>query len=80
MYYVYVLKSEKDGKLYTGQTDNIARRLSEHNSGKVRSTASRRKFVLVHSEVFSTRSQARWREKYLKTPWGKKQLKSSLNK
>jgi putative endonuclease len=79
MYYVYVLKSEQDGKFYTGHTDNIDRRLSEHNSGKVRSTASRKPFILVHSEIFPTRSEARWRERCLKTAWGKKQLKSSLN-
>ena len=78
-YYVYVLKSEKDGKLYTGHTDNLGRRLFEHNSGKVKSTAPRKPFVLVHSEEFLTRSEARLRERFLKTAWGKKKLKSSLN-
>ena len=79
MYCLYVLKSQLDGKLYTGHTDNLERRLSEHNSGKVKSTRARRPFVLVYSEKFSTRSEARWRERYLKTAWGKKQIKSSLS-
>jgi putative endonuclease len=79
MYYVYVLKSEKDSKLYIGHTDNLDRRLSEHNSGKVRSTSARKPFILIRTEKFPTRSEARWRERHLKTAWGKKQLKSSLS-
>ena len=78
MYYVYILKSKKDGNLYTGHTDNLDRRLSEHNSGKVKSTAGRRPFELVHIEEFESRPQARWREQYLKTASGKKILRRSL--
>ncbi|NQT75308.1 MAG: GIY-YIG nuclease family protein [Candidatus Omnitrophica bacterium] len=79
MYYVYVLKSKKDNNLYTGHTENIEKRIKEHNSGKVRSTSKRRPFVLVYKESFNTRSQARWHERNFKTAWGKKQLKSFLN-
>jgi len=78
MYYVYILKSQKDNKLYTGHTQDFEKRLAEHNSGKVKSTCSRRPFRLVHLETFDTRSKARWREKFFKTAWGKKKLKSSL--
>lgn len=79
MYYVYILKSKKDGKLYTGHTEDLKKRLAEHNSGKVRSTALRRPFILVYSEAFPTRSEARWRERHLKTAWGKKKIQCSLN-
>ena len=79
MYYTYVLRSMKDGKLYTGHTEDLERRIAEHNRGKVKSTASRVPFVLVYSETFSTRSEARWYERYLKTASGKKKLKCSLN-
>ena len=79
MYYTYVLRSKKDGNLYIGHTDNLARRLGEHNSGKVRSTSSRGPFDIVHTETFDTRSDARWRERYLKTASGKGKLKRSLN-
>jgi putative endonuclease len=72
MYYVYVLRSKKDNKLYTGQTQDIRKRLLEHNSGKVKSTSHRRPFILVHLEEFPSRSAARWRERFLKTAWGKK--------
>ena len=78
MYHVYVLKSKKDNNLYTGHTENIEKRIKEHNIGKVRSTSKRGPFVLVYKESFNTRSQARWRERNLKTAWGKKQLKSFL--
>ncbi|MCF8107566.1 MAG: GIY-YIG nuclease family protein [Desulfohalobiaceae bacterium] len=41
MYYVYVLISLKDGKFYTGSTDDLKRRMNEHSSGKVVSTSKR---------------------------------------
>lgn len=78
-YCIYVLRSEKDGNLYTGQTNNLERRLKEHRSGKVKSTKNRRPFILVHVEKFRTREEARWRERELKTAWGKKKLKEILN-
>jgi putative endonuclease len=74
---VYVLRSAKDGRLYTGVTSNLGRRLSEHNSGKVRSTASRRPLVLVYCERFECKEDARARERYFKTPEGGK-LKQRL--
>lgn len=52
MYYVYVLKSIKDGKLYTRKTSNLKRRIREHNSGKVISTKARRPLELVFYEAF----------------------------
>ncbi|NQT28776.1 MAG: GIY-YIG nuclease family protein [Candidatus Omnitrophica bacterium] len=78
MYYVYVLQSTKDKNLYTGHTGNIEERLLRHNSGSVKSTACRRPFVLIHKEEFKTRPEARWRERKLKSAWGKKLLKRSL--
>ncbi len=79
MYYTYVLRSKKDDNLYVGHTNDLARRLEEHNSGEVRSTSSRRPFYIVRTEMFSTRSEARWRERYLKTASGKEKLNRSLN-
>ena len=62
MYYVYVLKSLKDGKLYIGSTDDISRRIAEHNRGKNISTKWRRPFKLIYFEEFRERKEARWRE------------------
>ena len=47
MYYVYVLKSLKDNGLYIGKTNNIERRLEEHNSGHTPSLKGRRPLVLL---------------------------------
>ena len=74
MHYVYVLKSLKDSKLYTGLTNNTARRLEEHNTGKVFATSGRRPFVLVHVEKFDNRTDAARREKFLKSGVGRKHL------
>ncbi len=52
MYYVYVLKSIKDGKRYIGFTDNLERRISEHNYGKVKSTKNRRPLELIYFEEY----------------------------
>ncbi len=72
--FVYVLKSLKDGKRYVGMTDNIARRLGEHNNGYVTSTAPRRPFELTYSEEVPNRQVAREREKYMKSAAGRKYL------
>jgi putative endonuclease len=51
MYYVYVLRSGKDGWFYTGCTADLKKRLAEHNNGKGRSTSYRVPFELVYYEV-----------------------------
>ncbi len=66
MAYVYILKSKKDGCLYTGSTNDLNRRLSEHNSGLVFSTKSRVPFELVYYEAYKSEEDARYREKNLK--------------
>jgi len=65
-YYVYILKSLKDGKFYTGCTANLKKRLTQHNNGVVRSTKARRPLKLVYWETFATRSEAMRRERRLK--------------
>jgi putative endonuclease len=66
MYYVYVLKSLKDGNLYIGQTSDLNKRLRCHNSGRVKSTKRRAPFKLIYVDEFSTRGEAMKREKFLK--------------
>jgi putative endonuclease len=62
MYYVYLLKSERDEKFYIGCTDSIERRLSEHNSGRTKSTKNRRPFLLVGYKEFEDKGKARFFE------------------
>lgn len=66
MYYLYILKSRVDQELYIGYTDNLKRRLSEHNNGKVKSTKSRKPFKLRYYEAFFSENDARKRECSLK--------------
>ena len=79
MYFVYVLKSEKDGRLYKGFTDNIDRRLKEHNSGKTKSTKPYKPWKLVYFEECSDKENARKRELFLKSGIGRNFLKNKLS-
>ena len=78
-YYLYILRSIKDNKLYTGCTKNLMKRLVEHNSGKSISLRRRRPLKLVYYEIFESRSEAMKREYYLKSLEGGK-LKQQLIK
>lgn len=66
MFYLYILKSKKDNNLYIGSTNNLRRRLKEHNDGKVLSTKSRVPFELVYYEAYKSEKDARLRESRLK--------------
>lgn len=67
MYYVYVLASRAKGQLYIGMTNNVGRRLSEHNGGFVKSTKGFRPFRLIGRRSFGTREEARAFEVKLKS-------------
>lgn len=58
-FYIYFLKSLKDDKLYFGSTSDLRRRLSDHNTGKVPSTKTRRPFELRYYEAFTKASDAK---------------------
>jgi putative endonuclease len=51
---------------YVGWTNDVARRLAKHNSGKGARTTRGRIWVLLHSEWFATRREAMSREWHLK--------------
>jgi putative endonuclease len=77
-YYIYILQSEKDNQFYTGYTSNLKERLKMHNEGKVTSTKNRVPLKLVYFEGCINQQDATHREKYLKTSWGKRYLKTRL--
>lgn len=79
MYYVYILKSQKDDRLYAGHTENLAKRFKEHNSGKVKSTKDRTPLVLIYYEASNMLIDAVKREKALKTGFGRAYLKRRLS-
>ncbi|OHA90832.1 MAG: hypothetical protein A3F53_00195 [Candidatus Zambryskibacteria bacterium RIFCSPHIGHO2_12_FULL_48_10] len=79
-FYVYILLSKKDNKLYIGFTNNLKRRLTQHAKGEVISTKNRRPFKLIHYEYFINESDARAREVFLKSGAGHQQIKDKLRK
>ncbi|MBL7072880.1 MAG: GIY-YIG nuclease family protein [Candidatus Omnitrophica bacterium] len=78
MYFVYVLKSLKDDKFYIGFSEDVKRRIKDHNSGKVLSTKDRRPFKLIYYEAHLSKKDALRRENYFKTTKGKTTLKQIL--
>ena len=78
-YFVYILLSEKDKKLYVGCASNLENRLKAHNQGKVSATCNRRPMTIIHSEEFTDKGKAFQRERYLKTVWSAR-FKSKIKK
>jgi putative endonuclease len=78
-FYVYVLFSERDNQFYTGYTSDLLNRMKEHEEGNVKSTKGRRPLKLVYWEGCLNQQDATHREKYLKTTYGKRYLKSRLS-
>ena len=76
--YVYVLQSSRDGMFYVGFTKKLPERVRAHQGGLVFSTKHRRPLELVYWEGCLHQADATRREKYLKSTWGKRYIKSRL--
>ncbi len=79
-YYVYILHSLRDGGFYIGFTSSLKSRLIHHAKGEVSSTKFRSPFKLIHYEYFINENDAKAREKFLKSGFGRKQLKEILKR
>ena len=77
MFFVYILLMSS-GQLYTGFTADLRRRLTEHQNGAVESTRNKLPVELIHHEVYTVESDARRRERFLKTTEGKRLLKQQI--
>ena len=77
-YYTYVLLSKKDGNIYIGITNNLKRRLKQHNAGENFSTKYRIPLTFIHKEKCKNRIEARAREKFLKSGCGREWIKANL--
>ena len=80
MFYAYVLKSLKNGRHYTGSTNNLKRRIHEHNSGQTKYTSQAGPFELVYKESYNTKLEVSRRERFLKTGKGREFLKQILGR
>ena len=78
MFYTYVLLSRKDKRLYVGWSEDLKRRIKEHNNGQVQATKGRRPLKLVYYEACLIESLAIRRERYFKTGSGRAFLKKRI--
>ena len=81
MYFVYILYSASSGKTYTGYTNDVARRFTEHNVTETKGFTLRyRPWVIIHTESFQDKQLAMAREKFLKTGRGREEIKSFVSR
>ncbi len=78
MFTVYVIKS-KSGLIYIGQTNDLKRRLQQHQKGQSKYTKRDTGWRLVHSEIYESRAEAMKREKWLKSSAGRTWLHDLLD-
>jgi putative endonuclease len=77
-WFVYALRSLQDGNLNIGISQNPDKRVETHNKGKTDSTRNRRPFVLIYKESCNSLKEARQKEKYYKSGFGREVLKNSI--
>jgi putative endonuclease len=77
-YFTYALHSEIYNRLYIGHTDNLSRRIEQHNKGKVASTKPYIPYKLIYYEKFNSRLDAVKKEKQLKTSKGRDFIKTFI--
>ena len=66
LFYVYILHSQISRRYYVGSTQDVEKRLREHNAGKSLSTRFGIPWKLIHTESFSIRSEAIVKERKIK--------------
>jgi putative endonuclease len=80
MFYIYILYSHKDEKLYIGCTHNVEKRLMRHQLGHVTSTRFRRPLTPIHTEEYGNKTDAFQRERFLKSLWSSREKKKILKR
>lgn len=80
MHYTYVIQSRKSGYWYTGTTNDLRKRLKQHDEGKSTWTKNRVPWDLIYYEMCLNEEDAKSREKYLKSGMGKRYLKNRLRR
>ncbi len=72
LYFVYIIYSASRDRYYTGHTDNLVRRIDQHNCGYSSSTKSGIPWQLMYTEEFQTRNEAMKREYEIKSKKSRK--------
>ena len=78
MYFVYILRSKIDHKLYVGFTPDLRKRIKIHNLKLSKSTKPRVPFEIIYYEAYKDKEDALSREKFFKTGWGRQYIKKAL--
>jgi len=79
MYYVYILRSKIDTKLYIGFTKDLRTRIKRHNEGINKSTVNRKPLELIYYEGYISEKDARKREVFLKSGRGHEVMYKQLH-
>jgi putative endonuclease len=79
-HWVYIIRSERNGRHYTGSSADPLRRLADHNTGKVTATKYLRPWSLVYVEEFPDAASARQREYHLKSMKSRVYFESLINR
>lgn len=79
-FYVYILYSLHDKGFYIGFSTDLKARLTRHSKGEVTATKFRRPLKLIHYEYFINEEDAKAREEFLKSGYGRRQLKDILKR
>ena len=79
-YYVYILQSQKNQSFYIGYTSDLIKRFEQHNNGESQATKSFRPYTLIFYEAFLNRIDAKNREIYLKSGYGRRTINGLLKK
>lgn len=80
MYYTYIIKSKKDGRMYTGFSSDLRKRLLRHNKGMSTYTKGRGPFELIYYEACLNEGDAKLRELYLKSGMGKRYISNRIKR
>jgi len=78
VFYVYVLRSERDSGFYIGFSTNLRARLRQHQNGESFATSRRGPWKLIYYEAYTEREDAEGREKFLKSGAGRSFLHAQL--
>ena len=79
-YYVYILQSSQNDSFYIGYTTDLKKRLKSHNGGENAATKPFVPYKLIFYEAFLNRVDAKSREEYLKSGYGRRSINTLLKK
>jgi putative endonuclease len=78
IFFLYILYSKENDRIYIGQTNDIDKRLKRHNSGYEKATKAYIPWVLIYIEDFTTREDALQREKYWKQSNNRRRIRNEI--